>query len=162
MSQITNILNAALPYIVLIAVGIVAIYSYARQHNPAVADKIKWLYDVAQYIVTQQATHDDATGAEKKAAATAALLAQAKQSKTKITSETAKGMIEKAYQDTQKDNDPTGIDDIQGFAEDEDDDNQLDAKKICDVIDHSLSNMANTPTDSVEADGTDSNDDTTK
>lgn len=99
MTQITNILNAVLPYIVLIAVGIVAIYSYARQHNPAVADKIKWLYDVAQYIVAQQATHDDATGAEKKAAATAALLDQAKQSKTKITSETAKGMVQKAYND---------------------------------------------------------------
>lgn len=162
MSQITNILNAALPYIVLLAVGIVAIYSYARQHNPAVADKIKWLYDVAQYIVTQQATHDDATGAEKKAAATAALLDQAKQSKTKITSETAKGMIEKAYQETQKGDEPADIDDIQGFAEEDDDDNQLDAKKICDAIDHSLSKMANTPTDSVEADGTDSNDDTTK
>ena len=162
MSQITNILNAVLPYIVLIAVGIVAIYSYARQHNPAVADKIKWLYDVAQYIVTQQATHEDATGAEKKAAATAALLAQAKQSKTKITSETAKGMIEKAYQETQKDDEPAGIDDIQGFAEDDDDDNQLVAKKIGDVIDHSLSNMANTPTENSETDGTDSNDNTAK
>ena len=161
MTQITNTLNAALPYIVLLAVGIVAIYSYARQHNPAVADKIKWLYDVAQYIVTQQATHEDATGAEKKAAATAALLAQAKQSKTKITSETAKGMIEKAYQETQKDDEPAGIDDIQGFAED-DEDSQLDAKKICDVIDHSLSNMANTPTENSETDGTDSNDNTAK
>ena len=161
MTQITNIINLALPYIVLIAVGIVAIYSYARQHNPAVADKIKWLYDVAQYIVTQQATHEDATGAEKKAAATAALLAQAKQSKTKITSETAKGMIEKAYQETQKDDEPAGIDDIQGFAED-DEDSQLDAKKICDVIDHSLSNMANTPTENSETDGTDSNDNTAK
>ncbi|MCO6533996.1 hypothetical protein [Lactobacillus sp.] len=57
----------------LIAVGIVAIYFYARQHNTAVADKIS---DVAQYIVTQQATHDDTTRAEKKAAAIAALLAQ--------------------------------------------------------------------------------------
>ena len=149
MSQITNILNAALPYIVLIAVGIVAIYSYARQHNPAVADKIKWLYDVAQYIVTQQATHEDATGAEKKAAATAALLAQAKQSKTKITSETAKGMIEKAYQEAQKDDEPAGIDDIQGFAEDDEDQPVANP-------------MANTPTDNTETDGTDSNDNTAK
>lgn len=147
MSQITNILNAALPYVVLIAVGIVAIYPYAKQHNPAIADKIKWLYDVAQYIVTQQATHDDKTGSAKKADATAALLEQAKKSKTKITPETAKGMIEKAYQE-QKDNDPTDIDDIQGFAEDEEE---------------PVANpMANTPTDNVETDGTDTNDEPAK
>lgn len=150
MSQITNILNAALPYVVLVAVGIVAIYSYAKQHNPAVADKIKWLYDVAQYIVTQQATHDDKTGSEKKIEATNALLEQAKKSKTKITSETAKGMIEKAYQDLQKDAEPD-IDDIQGFVDD-DDEEQLKGNKIADTINR----MANTPTE----DGTDSNDDT--
>lgn len=146
MTQITNILNTALPYIVLVAVGIVAIYPYAKQHNPAIADKMKWLYDVAQYIVAQQATHDDATGAEKKAAATSALLAQAKQSKTKITSETAKGMIEKAYQETQKDDTTTDIDDIQGFAEDNDDEQSV------------VNPMASTPTE----DGTDNNDNTAK
>lgn len=150
MSQITNILNAALPYIVLIAVGIVAIYPYAKQHNPAVADKIKWLYDVAQYIVTQQATHDDKTGSAKKADATAALLEQAKKSKTKITPETAKGMIEKAYQETQKDDESTGIDDIQGFAEEDDEDQPV------------ANPMANTPTDNSKTDGIDSNDNTAK
>lgn len=147
MSQITNILNAALPYVVLVAVGIVAIYSYAKQHNPAVADKIKWLYDVAQYIVTQQATNDDKTGSEKKIEATNALLEQAKKSKTKITSETAKGMIEKAYQDLQKDAEPD-IDDIQGFVDDDEDEQPIGNQ------------MANKPTDNIGTDGTDSNDDT--
>lgn len=150
MNQITNILNAALPYVVLIAVGIVAIYPYAKQHNPAIADRIKWLYDVAQYIVTQQATHDDKTGSEKKIDATNALLEQAKKSKTKITSETAKGMIEKAYQDLEKDAEPD-IDDVQGFVDDEEE--QLKGNKIADTI---ANRMANTPTE----DGTDSNDDT--
>lgn len=149
MNQITNILNAALPYVVLIAVGIVAIYPYAKQHNPAIADKIKWLYDVAQYIVTQQATHDDKTGSEKKIDATNALLEQAKKSKTKITSETAKGMIEKAYQDLEKDAEPD-IDDVQGFVDDE----QSIGKQIADIV---ANRMANMPTE----DGTDSNDDTT-
>ena len=74
-------------------------YQYAKQHNPAFADKMKWLYDVAQYIVTQQATHTDASGAEKKQAATDALLEQAKASKAKLTKETAEGMVEKAYKE---------------------------------------------------------------
>ncbi|MEB3365024.1 hypothetical protein SDC49_20205 [Lactobacillus sp. R2/2] len=65
MAQIINLLNSLLPYVVLLAVGIVAVYQYAKQHNPAFADKMKWLYDVAQYIVTQQATHTDISGAEK-------------------------------------------------------------------------------------------------
>lgn len=147
MNQITNILNAALPYVVLTAVGIVAIYPYAKQHNPAIADKIKWLYDVAQYIVTQQATHDDKTGTAKKIDATNALLEQAKKSKTKITPETAKGMIEKAYQDLQKDVEPD-IDDVQGFVDDDEDEQSIGNQ------------MANKPTDNIETDGTDSNDDT--
>ena len=99
MTQFINFLNTLLPYVVLLAVGIVAVYQYARQHNPAFADKMKWLYDVAQYIVTQQATHTDISGAEKKQAATDALLEQAKASKAKLTKETAEGMIEKAYQE---------------------------------------------------------------
>lgn len=99
MAQFINLLNSLLPYVVLLAVGIVAVYQYAKQHNPAFAEKMKWLYDVAQYIVTQQATHTDASGAEKKQAATDALLEQAKASKAKITKETAEGMIEKAYQE---------------------------------------------------------------
>ena len=99
MAQIINLLNSLLPYIVLLAVGIVAVYQYAKQHNPAFADKMKWLYDVAQYIVTQQATHTDASGAKKKQAATDALLEQAKAYKAKLTKETAEGMIEKAYQE---------------------------------------------------------------
>ena len=99
MTQIINLLNSLLPYIVLLAVGIVAVYQYAKQHNPAFADKMKWLYDVAQYIVTQQATHTNSSGAEKKQAATDALLSQAKASKAKITKETAEGMVEKAYQE---------------------------------------------------------------
>lgn len=96
MNQIITISNVVLPYIVLIAVGVVAIYPYARQHNPAIADKMKWLYDVAQYIVAQQATRD-ASGADKKETATTALLEQAKLSKTKITRDTAEGLIQKAY-----------------------------------------------------------------
>ncbi|RMC48890.1 phage holin, LLH family [Lactobacillus sp. ESL0228] len=101
MTQITNILNSVLPYIVLLAVGIVAIYPYAKQHNPAIADKMKWLYDVAQYIVAQQATRD-ASGADKKETATTALLEQAKLSKTKITRDTAAGLIQKAYNETKE------------------------------------------------------------
>ena len=99
MTQIINFLNSLLPYIVVLAVGIVAAYPYTKQHNPVFADKMKWLYDVAQYIVTQQATHTDTSGAEKKQAATDALLEQAKASKANITKETAEGMVEKAYQE---------------------------------------------------------------
>ena len=99
MTQFINFIKALYPYIVLLAVGIVAAYPYAKQHNSVIADKMKWLYDVAQYIVTQQATHTDASGAEKKQAATDALLEQAKASKAKLTKETAEGMIEKAYQE---------------------------------------------------------------
>ncbi|RMC41682.1 hypothetical protein F5ESL0233_05010 [Lactobacillus sp. ESL0233] len=101
MTQIINILNSVLPYIVLLAVGVVAIYPYARQHNPAIADKMKWLYDVAQYIVAQQATRDT-SGADKKETATTALLEQAKLSKTKITRNTAEGLIQKAYNETKE------------------------------------------------------------
>ena len=99
MTQFINLLNSLLPYFVLGAVGVVAVYQYAKVHNPDFAKKMEWLYDVAQYIVTQQATHTDITGAEKKQAATDALLEQAKASKAKITKETAEGMIEKAYQE---------------------------------------------------------------
>ena len=99
MAQFINFLNSLLPYVVLLAVGIVAVYQYAKQYNPAFAEKMKWLYDVAQYIVTQQATHTDVSGAEKKQAATDALLEQAKASKAKLTKETAEGMVEKAYQE---------------------------------------------------------------
>ena len=98
MSQIIKLLNSLLPYIVLLAVGIVAVYQYAKQHNPAFAEKMKWLYDVAQYIVTQQETYP-VPGEQKKQAATEALLEQAKASKAKITKETAEGMVEKAYQE---------------------------------------------------------------
>ena len=98
MSQIINLLNSLLPYIVLLAVGIVAVYQYAKQHNPAFAEKMKWLYDVAQYIVAQQETYP-VTGEQKKQAATEALLEQAKANKANLTEETAKGMIEKAYQE---------------------------------------------------------------
>lgn len=99
MAQFIDFIKALFPYIVILAVGIVAAYPYAKQHNPVFADKMKWLYEVAQYIVTQQATHTDASGSEKKQAATDALLEQAKESKAKITKETAEGMIEKAYQE---------------------------------------------------------------
>ena len=99
MAQFINLLNSLLPYLILGAVGIVAVYQYAKVHNPDFAKKMEWLYDVAQYIVTQQATHTDITGAEKKQAATDALLEQAKASKANITKETAEGMIEKAYQE---------------------------------------------------------------
>ena len=68
-------------------------------HNPDFAKKMEWLYDVAQYIVTQQATKTESSGEEKKQAATDALLEQAKASKAKITKETAEGMVEKAYQE---------------------------------------------------------------
>ena len=60
---------------------------------------LKGNFKMAQYIVTQQATHTDASGEEKKQAATDALLEQAKASKAKITKETAEGMVEKAYQE---------------------------------------------------------------
>ena len=39
MTQIINLLNSLLPYIVLLAVGVVAVYQYAKQHNPAFAEK---------------------------------------------------------------------------------------------------------------------------
>ena len=99
MTQFINFLNALLPYFVILAVGIIAAYQYAKVHNPDFAKKMEWLYDAANFIVTQQATHTDASGAEKKQAATDALLEQAKASKAKITKETAEGMVEKAYQE---------------------------------------------------------------
>ncbi|MBA1393000.1 hypothetical protein EQ500_03810, partial [Lactobacillus sp. XV13L] len=128
------------PYIVLAAVGIVAIYSYAKQHNPAFAEKMQWLYNVAQYIVTQQATHDNKSGSDKKKDATAALLEQAKKAKAKITPETAKGMIEKAYLDTQKNDVDSDMSDIQGIVDDEE------------LIENP---RANTPVENVEVDSDD-------
>ncbi|KJY55460.1 hypothetical protein JF76_11000 [Lactobacillus kullabergensis] len=99
MTQIINLLNSLLPMlfywqsVLLLSINML---NNIIQHLPK---KMKWLYDVAQYIDTQQATHTNASGAEKKQAATDALLEQAKASKAKLTKETAEGMVEKAYQE---------------------------------------------------------------
>ena len=96
MSQITNIINVIFPYVALIAVAFVAVYPTIKQHNPNIAKDMDWLYQLAQSLVANQRT-SDATGQEKKEAATNQLLEQAKVSKTKLTKDAAESMIQDAY-----------------------------------------------------------------
>ena len=100
MNQLVNIWNIALPIVVLIAVGFISAYEYGKAHGQVWNEKTEWLYEAAEYLVNQQATHENKTGTDKKVDATNALLEQAKLYKAKITPATAKGMIETAYQNT--------------------------------------------------------------
>lgn len=144
MNEINNIITTIAPYVCMLAVAIVAVYPSLKKHNPDLASKTKWIYDIAQALVADQATKEDVDGAEKKQAATDALLDQAKKSNTKITRATAEGLIQKAYDEKQKVNTTSSIDDVQGFAYDDEEEGN--------------SNMANEPTDSTVEDGNDSND----
>lgn len=146
MNQLTSILNAVLPYVTLVAVIFVGVYPTIKQRNPGIAEKTEWLYKLAQSLVINQNTND-APGEEKKAEATKQLLGQAKASKTKLTKSAAEAMIEDAYNsnvNSQKDSNQ--ISDLQGFAEEDDEADQV------------TNNMANEP-DDAEENGAD-NDDT--
>lgn len=146
MNQLTSILNAVLPYVTLVAVIFVGVFPTIKQRNPGIAEKTEWLYKLAQSLVINQNTND-APGEEKKAEATKQLLGQAKASKTKLTKSAAEAMIEDAYNsnvNSQKDSNQ--ISDLQGFAEEDDEADQV------------TNNMANEP-DDAEENGAD-NDDT--
>ena len=146
MNQLTSILNAVLPYVTLVAVIFVGVFPTIKQRNPGIAEKTEWLYKLAQSLVINQNTND-APGEEKKAEATKQLLGQAKASNTKLTKSAAEAMIEDAYNsnvNSQKDSNQ--ISDLQGFAEEDDEADQV------------TNNMANEP-DDAEENGAD-NDDT--
>lgn len=96
MSQITTIINNLLPYVTLTALAFVAVYPTIKQHNPNIAKDMDWLYQLAQSLVANQRT-SDATGQEKKEAATNQLLEQAKASKKELTKDAAEAMIQDAY-----------------------------------------------------------------
>lgn len=139
MNQLTSILNAVLPYVTLVAVIFVGAYPAIKQRNPRIAEKTEWLYKLAQSLVINQNTND-APGKDKKAEATKQLLDQAKASKTKLTKSAAEAMIEEAYNsnvNSQKDSNP--ISDLQGFAEEDDDE-----------TDQVTNNRANEPDDAEE------------
>lgn len=145
MNQVTSIFNNILPYLTLIAIVFVAVYPTIKQRNPSIAEKTEWLYKLAQSLVINQNTND-APGKEKKAEATKQLLDQAKASKTKLTKSAAEAMIEDAYNsnvNSQKDSNP--ISDLQGFAEEDDDE-----------TDQVTNNMANEP--DTEENGADEDD----
>ncbi|WP_278956317.1 phage holin, LLH family [Lactobacillus apis] len=138
MNQLTSIFNNVLPYVTVIAIVFVAVYPTIKQRNPSIAEKTEWLYKLAQSLVINQNTND-APGKEKKAEATKQLLEQAKASKTKLTKSAAEAMIENAYNsnvNSQKDSNQ--ISDLQGFAEEDDETDQL------------TNNMANEPDDAEE------------
>ena len=146
MNQLTSILNAVLPYVTLVAVIFVGAYPAIKQRNPRIAEKTEWLYKLAQSLVINQNTND-APGKDKKAAATNQLLEQAKVSKTKLTKSAAEAIIEDAYNsnvNSQKDSNQ--ISDLQGFAEEDDDE-----------TDQVTNNMANEP-DDAEENGADKDD----
>lgn len=145
MNQLTSIFNNILPYLTLIAIIFVAVYPNIKQRNPSIAEKTEWLYKLAQSLVINQNTND-APGKEKKAEATKQLLDQAKASKTKLTKSAAEAMIEDAYNsnvNSQKDSNQ--ISDLQGFAEEDDETDQV------------TNNMANEP-DDAEENGADKDD----
>lgn len=101
MSEINNVINAIAPYICMLAIAIVAVYPLFQKHNPDLAAKTQWLYEIAKALVADQATKDT-NGAEKKQAAANALLDQAKKSNTKITQASAEGLIQRAYNECKK------------------------------------------------------------
>ena len=145
MNQLTSIFNNILPYLTLIAIIFVAVYPNIKQRNPSIAEKTEWLYKLAQSLVINQNTND-APGKDKKAEATKQLLDQAKASKTKLTKSAAEAMIEDAYNSNvngQKDSNQ--ISDLQGFAEEDDDE-----------TDQVTNNMANEP--DTEENGADKDD----
>jgi len=96
MSQITNIINVIFPYVALIAVAFVAIYPSLKQINPSLAEKMDFLYQIAQSIVVNQSKRD-VPGQVKKETATKQLLEQSKKANTELTKETAESIIEDAY-----------------------------------------------------------------
>ncbi|QHJ76568.1 MAG: hypothetical protein [Bacteriophage sp.] len=145
MNQLTSIFNNVLPYVTVIAIVFVAVYPTIKQRNPSIAEKTEWLYKLAQSLVINQNTND-ALGKDKKSAATEQLLEQAKASKTKLTKSAAEAMIEDAYNsnvNSQKDSNQ--ISDLQGFAEEDDDE-----------TDQVTNNMANEP--DTEENGADKDD----
>ena len=144
MNQLTSIFNNVLPYVTVIAIIFVAVYPTIKQRNPSIAEKTEWIYKLAQSLVINQNTND-ASGKDKKAEATKQLLDQAKASKTKLTKSAAEAMIEDAYNSNvngQKDS--SRISDLQGFAEDDDETDQV------------TNNMANEP--DTEENGADDDD----
>lgn len=84
-------------FVIAIAICFTALYPFIKTHNPKIADYLKPLYDIAQALVTQQATYTDKDGAEKKTAATAHLMTQANALNVPLTQKVAEAIIEHAY-----------------------------------------------------------------
>lgn len=84
-----------LPAIILVVGFIAGYYNYLKDHDPALAQKIKVIGDLANYAVSLQATKDY-SNKEKQAEATKAVMEQAKAVGIKVTEATAKGAVEQA------------------------------------------------------------------
>lgn len=84
-----------LPTIILVVGFVAGYYNYLKDHDPALAQKIKVIGDLANYAVSLQATKDY-SNKEKQAEATKAVMEQAKAVGIKVTEATAKGAVEQA------------------------------------------------------------------
>ncbi|KAA9260106.1 phage holin, LLH family [Lactobacillus jensenii] len=84
-----------LPAIILVVVFVAGYYNYLKDHDPALAQKIKVIGDLANYAVSLQAIKDY-SNKEKQAEATKAVMEQAKAVGIKVTEATAKGAVEQA------------------------------------------------------------------
>lgn len=84
-----------LPAIILVVGFIAGYYNYLKNHDPALAQKIKAIGELANYAVSLQATKDY-SNKEKQAEATKAVMEQAKAVGIKVTEATAKGAVEQA------------------------------------------------------------------
>lgn len=84
-----------LPAIILVVGFIAGYYNYLKDHDPALAQKIKVIGELANYAVSLQATKDY-SNKEKQAEATKAVMEQAKAVGIKVTEATAKGAVEQA------------------------------------------------------------------
>lgn len=84
-----------LPAIILVVGFIAGYYNYLKNHDQALAQKIKAIGELANYAVSLQATKDY-SNKEKQAEATKAVMEQAKAVGIKVTEATAKGAVEQA------------------------------------------------------------------
>lgn len=84
-----------IPTIILVIGFIAGYYNYLKDHDPALAEKIKAIGDLANYAVSLQATKDYSSE-KKQAEATKAVMDQAKAVGIKVTEATAKGAVEQA------------------------------------------------------------------
>lgn len=84
-----------LPAIILVVGFVAGYYNYLKDHDPALAQKIKVIGDLANYAVSLQATKAY-SNSKKQEEATKAVMEQAKAAGIKVTEATAKGAVEQA------------------------------------------------------------------